>query len=57
MLDNTDFMLTMQINDPKFALQTFTDVKKYKIDVKKCVLYTRQVNVSPSVVAGHYHGL
>ena len=34
MIDNTDFMLTMQLNDPKFALQTFTDGKKYIIDVK-----------------------
>src|SRR5438552_1197687 len=47
MLDNMDFTMTLQLNEPKFALQNF-----FKINVKKCTLHMRQINVSHSCRGG-----
>src|SRR5271167_1875095 len=56
MPDGMDFVLSLQQNDPKFVLQSYTANGKYKIKIEKCALWMRQVNLSPSVVKGHEVG-
>ena len=60
LLDGMDFHLELQLNEPKFALQVKSSdptAAAYKIDIQKCELWIRQVNVSPSVIKGHATGL
>ena len=57
MIDDQDYYLTFKLNDSKFCLHANDSAEKFKLNIKKMVLYLRQVNVSPSVMLGHAKGL